>query len=134
MTFFFDRCTGTQIPRALQVFTRFPVEIRYHQEVFGVAETGQALPDDEWMSDVAQRGWITITQDYRFHRVPAIREAVRQHVAGVFYVWGAQAAAWETTRSFLWTLPRILERARTASPPYVYRVRKDLSIHGVILG
>ena len=133
MTFFFDRCVGIQVPKALQVFRRFPVEVRYHQEVFGDSEVQQALPDDVWMADVARKGWVVVTQDHRFQDVPATRDAVKQHGAGVFYIWGAQAPAWETTRILLWALPRMLENVRASIPPYVYRVRKDVSIHPVRL-
>ncbi len=129
MTFFFDRCVGAQIPRALQAFERFPVDVRFHQQVFGSDRA--AMADDDWMEYVAQQGWITLTQDYRFHRVPATLEAVRQHGAAVFYLWGANALAWETTGLLLWTLPRMIERARDTAPPYVYRVEKSASIRAV---
>ena len=131
MTFFFDRCVGTQIPRALQAFKRFPVEIRYHQEVFGRGH--QALADDEWMAPAAQNGWVVVTQDYRFHKVGVTLEAVRQHRAGVFYLWGANAPVWETARVLLWALPRMIERVQDSSPPYVYRVQKSTSIRTVAL-
>ncbi len=61
MTFFFDRCVGIQVPRTLRAFKRFPVEIRYHQEVFGLDRA--TLLDDQWMRPVAQDGWIVVTQD-----------------------------------------------------------------------
>ena len=131
MTFFFDRCVGTQIPRTLQAFKRFPIEIRYHQEVFGRGH--QALADDEWMAPAAQNGWVVVTQDYRFHKVGVTLEAVRQHNAGVFYLWGANAPAWETARVLLWALPRMIERVQDSSPPYVYRVQKSTSIRTVAL-
>ena len=131
MTFFFDRCVGVQIPRALKAFKRFPVEIRYHQEVFGRGQAG--LEDDAWMEPVAQQGWVAVTQDYRFHKVSVTREAVRQHNASVFYLWGANALAWETTRVLLWALPRMIERVQDTEPPYVYRVERSSRIRAVSL-
>lgn len=131
MTFFFDRCVGVQIPRALHAFKRFPVEIRYHQEVFGPDRA--TLPDDQWMRPVARDGWIVVTQDYRFLRVAATQEAVRQHNAAVFYLWGANALAWQTTRIFLWALPRMIERVQDTNPPYVYRVEGSSRIRTVSL-
>ncbi len=131
MTFFFDRCVGTQIPRALQAFRRFPVEIRYHQEVFGLDRA--TLLDDQWMRPVAQDGWIVFTQDYRFLRVAATHEAIRQHKAAVFYLWGANALAWQTARVFLWALPRMIECIQDTDPPYVYRVERGSRIRTVSL-
>ena len=131
MTFFFDRCVGTQIPRALQAFKRVPIEIRYHQEVFGGEQA--ALADDAWMEPVARDGWVVITQDYRFHRVGVTLEAVRQHKAAVFYLWGANALAWQTARIFLWALPRMIERVQVTDPPYVYRFEKTSRIRAVSL-
>ena len=131
MTFFFDRCVGIQIPRALKAFKRFPVEICYHQEVFGRGQ--EALADDEWMAPAAQNGWVVVTQDYRFHKVGVTLEAVRQHNAGVFYLWGANAQAWQTARLFLWALPRMIERVQDTKPPYVYRVEGSTSIRAVAL-
>ncbi|MCY3913121.1 MAG: hypothetical protein OXG43_07715 [Chloroflexi bacterium] len=131
MTFFFDRCVGVQIPQALLAFKRFPVEIRYHQEVFGRGR--ESLPDDAWMEPVAERGWVAVTQDYRFHRVGVTREAVRQHKASVFYLWGASAQAWEATRVFLWALPRMIERVQDTEPPYVFRIERSSRIRAVSL-
>ena len=131
MTFFFDRCVGTQIPRALQAFKRFPVEIRYHQEVFG--QRLAALADDAWMEPVARDGWVVVTQDYRFLRVAATQEAVRQHKAAVFYLWGANALAWQAARVFLWALPGMIERVQDTDPPCVYRVEKSSGIRAISL-
>ncbi|MCY3958747.1 MAG: hypothetical protein OXG65_10685 [Chloroflexi bacterium] len=131
MTFFFDRCVGVQIPRALHAFKRFPVEIRYRQGVFGPDRA--TLPDDQWMMPVARDGWIVVTQDYCFLRVAATQEAVRQHKAAVFYLWGANALAWQTTRMFLWALPRMIERLHDTDPPYVYRVEGSSRVRAVSL-
>ena len=131
MRFFFDRCVGTQVPRALQAFKRFPVDVRFHHEVFGQEQA--ALADDAWMEYVARSGWVAVTQDYRFHRVGVTLEAVRQHKAGVFYLWGANAQAWQTARLFLWALPRMIERVQDTKPPYVYRVEGNTSIRAVAL-
>ncbi len=85
------------------------------------------------MEPVAQQGWVAVTQDYRFHRVGVTREAVRQHNASVFYLWGASALAWETTRVLLWALPRMIERVQDTEPPYVYRVERSSRIRAVSL-
>ena len=85
------------------------------------------------MEPVSRDGWVVVTQDYRFHKVGVTLEAVRQHKAAVFYLWGANALAWHTTRMFLWALPRMIERVHDSDPPYVYRVEGNTSIRAVAL-
>ena len=85
------------------------------------------------MQPVARDGWVVVTQDYRFLHVAATQEAIRQHKAAVFNLWGANALAWQTTRVFLWALPRMIERVQDTTPPYVNRVERSSAIRALFL-
>ena len=120
MILFFDRNVGVRIPRSLQVFKLPGVEIKFHQEVFKQEEQ-----DDVWLAQVGSWDWVVIAQDYKFHELPNELAALKQYAIGCFYLWGAQAPAWETFRLFTRAYDRIVERARTTPRPFVYKVTKD---------
>ena len=50
---------------------------------------------------------------------------LKQYAIGCFYLWGAEAPAWESFRLFARAYDRIVERAQTTPRPFVYKVTKD---------
>jgi hypothetical protein len=115
---FFDRNLGRSIPQAFRMLG-IPDTIEAHHEHFP-----HDVQDDVWLAEVGARGWIVVTQDYKFHRRPHELAAIKQHGVGVFYVWGAGATMWEVARVFVAAYDRICEAASTPRP-FVYRVHKD---------
>ena len=127
---YFDRCVGTGIPEALRLLGLKTV---YHHHIecskCGVTPSRERLklfahdtPDDEWMAFVASRGWIVISQDYSFHREPAVVSVIKQHSAKVFYLWGADARKHHVMQLFLNRREQILETAALSDGPFIYRV------------
>lgn len=94
----------------------------------------QNMPDDEWLSIVAQRGWIIFTQDRSFHKKnEAAMEAIRQHTAACFYIGGANETTWNTARFLLREWDRISDLAEQTKPPYILRVCRNGTINEVAL-
>jgi hypothetical protein len=74
------------------------------------------------MPEVAQRGWIMIGHDSRHHQEKSEIAAIKQHNAGCFYLWGANATRWEKMRSFLRAYPGMIEADRITPRPYIFRI------------
>ena len=115
-TLFFDRSNGKRVPKALSLLG-IPVKVEYHDAHFP-----QNAKDDEWLSPVGTWGWTVISQDKSYHKYRAVRLAIVQHNVRVFYLWGAQAPAWEQMRCFLDAYDGILRVLDKRGPPFLYRI------------
>ena len=122
MTFFFDRSLGVVIPKALKRL-KPPVGVEYHQEHFA-----QDARDDVWLPSVGARGWVVVSQDYRYHLRQTELAAIKQHGMGCFYLWGSDAGKWETMRVFAKAYDRIVDAATLATRPFVFRILKPGSL------
>ena len=119
MILFFDRNTGTALPRALALL-KPPHPIEYHQAHFD-----QTTADDVWLAEVGRRGWVVIAQDYNFHRRPHELDAIKRYSIGVFYLWGANSPRWEIARVFMRAYDAVVTAEETIAKPFVYRILKD---------
>lgn len=127
MILFFDRNTGTALPRALQLL-KPPHQIEYHQAHFA-----PMTPDEEWLATIGERGWVVVAQDYRFHRRPHELDAIKRFGVGVFYLWGANASRWEIARVFMKAIDAIELAEATTPRPFVFRILKDGRLRSVTL-
>lgn len=119
LTFFFDRCTGSDVPKLLRQ-VRAPFGVEYHDEKKNRFE--QTLEDDNWLATVSQRKWVVVSHDKRFHQDSLALEAVRQHGGRVFYLDGGSLPKWNKLRLFVSCYKRIEHIAKNEKPPYIYRV------------
>ena len=119
LTLFFDRCTGSSVPKLLRQL-RTPFDVEFHDE----RKNGfsQTLEDDHWLASVSQRKWVVISHDKRFHKDSAALEAVRQHGGRVFYLDGGSSPKWEKMRRFSACFKRIERIVREQKPPYIYQI------------
>ena len=127
MIIFFDRNTGTAIPKALKEHLK-PVgaQVEYHQLYFDHAEK-----DDVWLAQVGNWGWFVIAQDYSFHERALEKAAIQAHQIGVFYLWGAEATKWDAFRAFARGYDRIIQAATNTERPFIYRVEKSGALNQV---
>lgn len=129
MILFFDRNTGTAIPKALKEHLKPPgMQVEYHQLYFD-----PLAQDDFWLAQVGGRGWFVIGQDYSFHKRDPELAAIRTHEVGVFYLWGSESTKWECLRAFAKGYDNIVRVAATVDRPFVYRVHKHGGIQEVPL-
>ena len=119
MILFFDRSLGKGLGRTLRRVRGFPATVELHDNHFP-----QNTPDDEWLAEIGQRGWLAIGQDYRHHLMDVELEAIRTHDVGVFYLWGADASQWEQLRVLAKAWDRI-EAVSNTDPPFIYRIAKS---------
>jgi hypothetical protein len=127
--FFFDRSTGTAIPKALRDYLKpTDMQVEYHELYFDPLEY-----DDVWLPQVGDRGWFVIGQDYSYHERRSELAAIQTHGVGVFYLWGSEAPKWESLRALARGYDNILRVAATVDRPFVYRVHKHGGIQEVPL-
>ena len=82
-------------------------------------------PDDEWLSGVAQQGWLVVTRDQRTrYKVNEQQAAVRAGLhLFVFTQGGLPAAA--TATILVRAFPAICRRAATQPPPAFWSLHRS---------
>lgn len=119
LTLFFDRCTGSVVPKRLR-HLRAPFEIEFHDEKKHGFD--QDEEDDLWLAVVSQKDWVVISHDKRFHENSAAIEAVRQHGGRVFYLDGGSSVKWDKLRRFAACYKRIKNIIDEQKAPYIYHI------------
>jgi PIN like domain len=111
--FFTDRDLGLQFPAILRE-ARLTVE--RHTDHFAAD-----CPDDEWLREVATHGWIALTHDTRILYKPNELAAVVEHKLTLLVIVGNAPYA-DLARSFVATLPRVLDFLAEHRPPVIGKV------------
>lgn len=78
-------------------------------------------PDEEWLKEVGQRGWIAITRDRRIRYKRNQRDAIIENGAGVLMLLG-NATFPELATSFLATRKQIERFIAQHEPPYIAKI------------
>jgi hypothetical protein len=84
-------------------------------------ERAQLLPDEVWLRDAGEKGWVVLTKDDAIRRRPAERDAMIAAAARVFCLTTARLRGTEQTERFVANRHRILRQSRKAGP-YIYGV------------
>lgn len=113
VVFFTDRDLGLQFPVILR---NAGLSVERHSDHFA-----QDCEDDEWLREVAARGWVALTHDARIRYKPNELAAIVQHKATLLVIVG-QAPYSELARNFINTLPRVLAFLAAHDPPVIGKV------------
>lgn len=115
--FFVDRSLGKSIVEGLRAAG---LTVRSMADVYG-EERAQRLPDEVWLRDAGEKGWIVLTKDDAIRRRPAERDAMIAAAVRVFCLTTAQLRGAEQLERFLVNRHRIIRQSRKAGP-YIYGV------------
>lgn len=119
LTFFFDRNIGIRLPELLKrLKPDFGVE--WHQKHFAAD-----AKDDEWLAELAGRGWTVVSHDIKFHSVAVENFAVRQHEIGCFYLPCQQSPLWYKAEIFFIANRRMVEIAKSRKPPFIFDINRQ---------
>jgi hypothetical protein len=113
VVFFTDRDLGLQFPAILREAV---LRVERHADHFA-----PDCPDEDWLRDVASRGWIALTHDARIRYKPNELAAVVQHNVALLVVVG-QAPYADLARSFVATVARVLAFLVDHRPPVIGKV------------
>lgn len=117
LEFFLDRSLGKSIAQGLRACG---LAVYTMASVYG-EKAAQRLPDDVWLRDAGQHGWVVLTKDDAIRRRPAEREAMIEAGVRVFCLTNAQLRGSEQTSRFVENRHRIMRQACTPGP-YIYGV------------
>lgn len=117
--FFTDRNLGKKFPEILR---SAGLTVERHADHFE-----HDTPDEVWLRDVGQKGWIVVTHDARIRYKPNELQAVLFYRVALLVVVGKVPHP-ELAHAFVATSPRILSFIGRHSPPYVAKVYRGTHV------
>lgn len=115
IVFFVDRSLGRHlVPDALG---RSGALVEIHDD-----HSGRDTDDSEWVTAVAERGWVILTKDNRIRHRPLERSAVGAAKARMFVLTSGNLSGSEMAKIFCKHLERMSRISRSESPPFIARV------------
>lgn len=110
-TFYVDRCLGKAVANALRAAG---ANVEVHDDHFA-----QAALDEDWIPQVAARGWVILTKDKNIRRRAEEREAVLLSSARVITLSSGNMRGEEMAALFVSCLAEMEDLAVKQPPPFV---------------
>ena len=127
--FYFDKNIGSRLPKTLSAMDP-PFSVRWHSgEGFD-----PEMPDDEWLEITGRKGWVVLTQDWKFHIRDNELEAIRQHRVRCIYLPGADEHRWTTYVRFIRSHARLIETANDCAAPFIFDLKKNGQLRRIEIG
>ena len=123
------RTFGKRFPRALELSRGTPFEVRHHS---GEGHANN-MPDDEWLAKAGDRGWVVLTQDYKFHK-PGFEhelEAIKGHSVQCFYFPCAKETMWEAICVFSRVHLKVIAKTHDSGGCFIHSIGKNGKIRSV---
>lgn len=122
VTFYFDRCFGNRLPKAInQTRPPFTTEWQHSSE----NRFKQTMRDDDWLAICGARNWIAFSHDRKFHSIEVEAAAIKQHKVACFCLCGANGETFDKLRYFITAYPKIMEIVKSSTPPYLYKIETN---------
>lgn len=112
---FIDRCAWSRKLGDALAAAGIPF-IAHHQRF------APACPDEEWMIAAGREGWIVITRDQAIRRKPNELKAFREAKLVMFALASGNATADDTATLVVDLYPKMLRKAKSATPPAMFSV------------
>lgn len=116
-TYYVDRCLGKFVGAALRAAG---ADVRLHDDHFA-----QDARDEDWIPDVASRGWVILTKDKNIRRNWGEREALIASHARIFTLPSGNMRGVEMAELLVAQLAVIEATALGLEPPFVAVVGRD---------
>jgi hypothetical protein len=120
--FFIDRSLGRLV--VADALRKAGAAVHVMADVYG-ERIGQGLPDEEWLRDAGERGWVVLMKDAKIRYRPAELQVVIDHDLRAFCLTNANLRGVEMADRFVQNLSRIVRIAREKPGPYIYGVYSD---------
>ena len=115
MTYFLDRDLGSKIFPSILQKAGIDVEIHVHHFI-------PDSPDEEWLPQVAARGWFVLSNDKGILRGEVQRSAVMQSGVGLFILVGGHVKAEEIAKNFVNTYSVVEKFATENKRPFIAKI------------
>jgi hypothetical protein len=79
-------------------------------------------PDQEWLAEVGNRGWVVVTKDKRIRRRPAEVAAIVGANVRAFVLTSGNATGQAMAQAYVAALPAMRQYCRDFAPPFVATV------------
>lgn len=125
--FFLDRSLGKK--RIATALRQAGVIVHVHDEHF--------LPDakdEDWLSQVGQRGWVVLTKDHRIRYRQVERLALLRAGVAAFILTSGDLQGEEMARIFVKVLPIISRFLRRHRKPFIAKVARNGSVSMLFRG
>ena len=113
LVFFTDRDLGKRFP---EIMASTGLSVKRHDDLFP-----PDCPDEQWLAQIGESGWIAITHNARIRYMPNERDAVIRHRVSLLVVVG-KAPLRELAENFVATMPRIAEFLERHHAPLIAKV------------
>ncbi len=110
-TFYVDRCVGKAVVRALR---DAGAKVEAHDDHFAQNE-----PDESWIPNVAQRGWVILTKDKNIRRRAGEREALVTAQARIITLTSGNMTGATMAAIFVQHLTEMEHLANSQPAPFV---------------
>jgi hypothetical protein len=105
---------GRRIPDALRAAG---YQVERHDDHFDTR-----TPDEDWLPEVARRGWIALSHNKQIRRTALERDAAMRGGLALFLLIGRRHD--EIERNLIVTVPRIIAIRERTTPPFIAHVRR----------
>lgn len=75
------------------------------------------------MEIVGKKGWIVLSQDYKFHLESFENLAVKQHGLKCFYLPDTGAKVWITLCAFIRAHQKMIDLCQSEKAPFIYSLK-----------
>ena len=116
--FFIDRALGSR--RVAQALSDAGARVEVHDDHFP-----KDTPDEDWLPEVAARGWIVVTKDQRIAYRNLEKLAVAQSGARLFVLVNRNLSAASMSAALVAALPRMARFADDEVAPFIAKVFQD---------
>jgi hypothetical protein len=117
LEFFVDRSLGKSVVAGLR---EVGLTVPSMADIYG-EQQAQRLPDESWLRDAGEHGWVVLTKDDAIRRRPAERDAMIQASVRVVCLTTAQLRGADQIERFVSNRHRIARQSRKPGP-YIYGV------------
>jgi len=114
-TFFIDRSLGQKI--VAQALRDAGATVVVHDDRFP-----PDAPDEDWLHEVGQRGWIVLTKDKRIRYRENERRALQRAGVAAFVFVGKDLTGEEIAKALVVALPRMIRTANQTRRPFIATV------------
>jgi len=118
LVLFVDRSVGRYyVPEALR---HAGVEVRIHDDYFDAI-----TPDEVWLAEAGQRGWVVLTKDDNIRRRQVAIHAIVRNRVRTFVLPTGSLTGEETAQIVVRALPRIRQLVIDYPPPFIAIVARS---------
>jgi hypothetical protein len=117
MKCFFDNNLGKNLALGLRGFGEETLHLteRYDEKT----------PDEVWLKDIGEEGYVLFTTDKRIRRRPLERQALKEYKVGAFFLGGKKMSRWNYIQQLIRAWHKIEDTVERETPPYAYRVNRS---------